>query len=94
MTIGLFDLARSGLIPEPYAVPMAQRFDSLDALTCRVAADHGGVHVDNHHHPLANDAGIFASDRIHCNARGHAIAAANLVMALSEAIEDRGRGAP
>lgn len=83
VTIGLFDLARSGLVPEPHAGPMAERFDRLDAVTGRIAAEHGGVHVGNHGHPLAADPGIFASDRIHCNARGHAIAAANLVAALT-----------
>jgi lysophospholipase L1-like esterase len=82
VTIGLFDLARSGLVPEPYAGPMAERFDRLDVLTGRITAEHGGVHVDNHSHPLAADPAIFASDRIHCNARGHAIAAANLAEAL------------
>ncbi|MCW2918254.1 MAG: lipolytic protein family [Actinomycetia bacterium] len=62
---------------------MAERFDRLDALTSRIAAEHGGAHVDNHSHPLAADPGIFAGDRIHCNARGHAVAAANLVKALA-----------
>ncbi|MFD1543362.1 SGNH/GDSL hydrolase family protein [Nonomuraea guangzhouensis] len=83
VTIGLFDLARSGLVPDPHAGPMAERFDRLDAVTSRIAAECGGVHVDNHGHPLAADPGIFAGDRIHCNARGHAIAAANLVAALA-----------
>ncbi|AWS43400.1 SGNH/GDSL hydrolase family protein [Streptosporangium sp. 'caverna'] len=83
VTIGLFDLARSGLVPDPHAGPMAERFDRLDALTSRITDEYGGVHVGNHGHPLAADPGIFADDRIHCNARGHAIAAANLVTALA-----------
>lgn len=83
VTVGLFDLARSGLVPDSHADPMAERFDRLDAVTSRVAAECGGVHVGNHGHPLAADPGIFAGDRIHCNARGHAIAAANLVAALA-----------
>lgn len=82
VTVGLFDLPRSGLVPEPYAAPMAERFDRLDALTAQIAAEHGGVHADNHHHPLTADRGIFASDGIHVNARGHAIVAANLMRAL------------
>ncbi|MEV0385607.1 SGNH/GDSL hydrolase family protein [Nonomuraea sp. NPDC050643] len=83
VTIGLFDLARSGLVPDPYAGPMAERFDRLDAITSRIALAHGGAHVGNHTHPLAADPGIFAGDRIHCNARGHAVAAANLAGALA-----------
>jgi lysophospholipase L1-like esterase len=85
VTIGLFDLARSGLVPDPYAEPMAERFDALDAVTSAIALDRGAVHVDNHHHPLAADPSIYASDRMHGNNRGHAIAATNLFHALAAA---------
>lgn len=92
VTIGLFDLARSGLMPQRYAPIMTERFDRLDAVTARVSAHCGGLHVDNHHHPLAADPSIFASDRIHANARGLAVAAANLTRALAAAL-DGGRSA-
>jgi lysophospholipase L1-like esterase len=85
VTIGLFDLGRSGLVPEPYAAPLAERFDRLDGVTAAVALDHGAIHVDNHHHPLGTDPSIYASDRMHGNARGHAVAAANLIKALAAA---------
>ncbi|MGZ3146539.1 SGNH/GDSL hydrolase family protein [Lentzea chajnantorensis] len=80
--IGLFDLARSGLVPAEHAPALAERFDRFDALTKRVAQAHGGVQSENHAHPLAADPSIFSSDRIHCNARGHAIAATTLLEAL------------
>jgi lysophospholipase L1-like esterase len=83
VTIGLFDLARSGLVPEPYAASMADRFDRLDEVTAAVAREHRAVHVDNHHHPLGADPSIYASDRMHGNARGHAAAAATLIKALA-----------
>jgi lysophospholipase L1-like esterase len=83
VTIGLFDLARSGLVPDAEQV-IAERFDQLDEATATVAGELGAVHVDNHHHPAAIDRSIFAADRIHANARGHAIAASNLVRALGE----------
>jgi lysophospholipase L1-like esterase len=83
VVVGLFDLARSGLVPEPYAEPMAERFDRLDAVSAAVAHKLGAVHVDNHHHPLAADRSLFASDRMHANARGHAIAATNLFHAVA-----------
>jgi lysophospholipase L1-like esterase len=83
VTIGLFDLARSGLVPAAHAEAAAARFDELDEITASVAAELGALHVDNHHHPAAADPSIFASDRIHANARGHAIAASNLVRALA-----------
>jgi len=87
VTIGLFDLARSGLVPGKYADVMTERFDHLDELTARLTAEHGGAHVDNHHHPMAADPSIFASDRIHANARGHAIAAANLTRTLATLLD-------
>lgn len=80
--IGLYDLARSGLVPEPYATGMAERFDALDVLTADVAAEQGCVFVDNHSHPLSSDPAIYASDRVHCNARGHAIAATTAIRTL------------
>jgi lysophospholipase L1-like esterase len=83
VTIGLFDLARSGLVSEEYAPAMIERFDALDAITAEVAAEVGGIHVDTHHHPRASDPGIFASDLMHANSRGHAIAATAIVEALA-----------
>ncbi|HEU4658185.1 MAG TPA: SGNH/GDSL hydrolase family protein [Capillimicrobium sp.] len=83
VTIGLFDLPRSGLLPERLAGVMTERFDALDAITAEVARSVGGLHVDTHHHPRAADPAIYASDRIHANARGHAIAFAAIVRALA-----------
>lgn len=83
MTIGLFDLGRSGLLPPELAPTMTARFDRLDAITADVARRAGGLHVDTHHHPRAADPAIFARDRVHANARGHAIAAAAIVDALA-----------
>ena len=83
VTIGLFDLARSGLVPDEYVAAMTERFDELDGITAGVAAEVGALHVDTHHHPRASDPSIFASDRMHANARGHAIAFAAIVRALN-----------
>ncbi|MFC0598192.1 hypothetical protein [Streptomyces palmae] len=43
----------------------------------------GGSHVDTHHHPLAADPGIHAGDRVHANARGHAVAFAAIATTLA-----------
>jgi lysophospholipase L1-like esterase len=86
VTLGLFDLARSGLVPAEFAPELTERFDRLDEITAEVTAALGGLHVDGHHHPRSRDPGIYASDRMHCNARGHAIAAAGVVRALAGAI--------
>lgn len=83
VTIGLFDIWRSGVVPDPPAATMAGRFDALDELTAAVAAYVGGVHVDLHHHPCSTDRGIFSRDLVHCNARGHAIAATATLRAIA-----------
>ena len=84
VTVGLFDLARSGLVPDEAAAALAQRMDELDALTAAAAQEVGGLHVDTHHHPRGSDPAIYAPDLIHANARGHAIAAAAVVRALAK----------
>lgn len=83
ITIGLFDLARSGLVPPAMRDELAARFDELDQLTADAVADVHGVHIDTHHHPRSADPAIYADDRIHCNARGHAIAFAAIVTQLA-----------
>lgn len=83
LTVGLFDLARSGLVPPDQAADMAERFDTLDRITTEVTQGLGGIHIDTHHHPLSADASIYARDRIHGNARGHAVAFAAIVDALA-----------
>jgi lysophospholipase L1-like esterase len=88
--IGLFDLARSGLLPPDVGAAMAPRFDRLDDLTRRVALDEHAVFVDNHVHPMSADPSIFSSDLMHCNARGHAISAATLTTALAAALAPAG----
>ncbi|MER6677426.1 SGNH/GDSL hydrolase family protein [Streptomyces sp. NPDC000983] len=82
ITIGLFDLARSGLVPPEHADGMARRFDALDRITADLTRTLEGVHVDTHHHPLAADPAIYAADRIHANARGHAAAFAAIATTL------------
>ncbi|MEU4452859.1 SGNH/GDSL hydrolase family protein [Nocardioides sp. NPDC023903] len=82
LTVGLFDLARSGLVRAEEAADMAERFDTLDRITAETTRSLGGIHIDTHHHPLAADPDIYARDRIHGNARGHAVAFAAIVDAL------------
>jgi lysophospholipase L1-like esterase len=90
VTVGLFDLARSGLVPAEHAAQLAERFDRLDTITEQTTRSLGGIHVDTHHHPRAADPAIYASDKIHANARGHAIAFAAIVRTLADAIGQGG----
>ncbi len=78
--IGLFDLGGSGLLPEEIGPKMSAKFAVLDEVMHQVAAEVPGCVVsDNRRHPLSQDPSIFSSDLIHCNARGHAVAAATLL---------------
>lgn len=83
VTVGLFDLARSGLVPPAMRDELAARFDELDQLTAEAVVAVHGLHIDTHHHPRSADPAIYADDRIHCNARGHAIAYAAIVTQLA-----------
>ncbi|WP_222836608.1 SGNH/GDSL hydrolase family protein [Jongsikchunia kroppenstedtii] len=87
LTVGLFDLPRSGLVPAEHAGAMAARFDELDDLTAAITADLGGIHIDTHRHPLGADPDIYSSDRIHGNARGHAVAFAAIVDTIAPRVE-------
>jgi lysophospholipase L1-like esterase len=85
VTVGLFDLARSGLVPPEHAAQLVERFDRLDTITAETTHSIGGIHVDTHHHLRAADPAIYAADKIHANARGHAIAFAAIVRTLAAA---------
>ena len=78
--VGLFDLGGSGLLAPETGRWMTERFATLDDVMHTVADEVPGcVVTDNRSHPLAQDPSIFSSDLMHCNARGHAVAAATLL---------------
>ena len=86
ITIGLFDITLSGLVPQKYAKTWSSRLGRLNALTAEVASRQDTMHVDNTGHPMAGDPAIYSSDGVHLNARGHAIAAAGTVRRLAAGI--------
>lgn len=81
VTFGLLDLSRTSLVPDDERAWLGQRIAALNAVTRRVTARHGGVHVDFFDHPALGDA-LFSADRIHPNRRGHAYIASDVVRAL------------
>jgi lysophospholipase L1-like esterase len=93
--IGLFDIGGSGLLPEEIGRKMTAKFGVLDEVMHQVAQQVPGCVVsDNRQHPLSQDPSIFSSDLIHCNARGHAVAAATLLRDVHRlAVEESGRAA-
>ena len=85
----LMDIVASGLVPHEFAGPLDERMRALAALTRRVARRQGAVLVEMRDHPASADPGVYASDRLHLNARGHAIVADEAVRALSAALAAR-----
>ncbi|MEU8345159.1 SGNH/GDSL hydrolase family protein [Spirillospora sp. NPDC048832] len=84
VTIGLLDITAAGLGPARHREVISARTRRLAALTADVAAELGACHVHNPpDHPVAADPGIYSSDQLHLNARGHAFAAANTIRALA-----------
>lgn len=85
VTLGLFDITRTGLVPAKYAEALRAGNTLLAQLTAEVAAEHGAIHAAFADHPAGADRGIYSSDRLHLNARGHAIAATGTIRALADA---------
>lgn len=82
-TIGLFDWARSGLLPAETATQTAFNLDELDVVQRYIVEDVGGIHLQARQIEAGRDPAIYSADGIHGNARGHAIAFANFVRHLS-----------
>jgi lysophospholipase L1-like esterase len=89
ITIGLFDITR--VDPTAPTAPMvSRRIRALSELTAAVAARHGAVHVDFSTHPAGADPAVYSEDRLHLNARGHALVAATTIRRLAEVLDQRG----
>lgn len=74
----LMDIVASGLVPRSLDAPLRR----LAAVTGAVAARHGAILVPMRRHPASADPRIYGSDRLHLNARGHAIVGTETVRAL------------
>ena len=93
LMIELMDIVESGLIPEHYAEALDARLASLATVTRVVAERHGALLIPMRGHPASADPGVYASDRLHLNARGHAIVGSEAVRVLAEAIGPRSAAA-
>lgn len=82
-TLGLFDITRAGLVPDEYAKAVSRGTRRLAEVTAEVAAEHGAMFIGFGDHPAGADPDIYSSDRLHLNARGHAVAAAGTVRTLA-----------
>jgi lysophospholipase L1-like esterase len=85
VTVGLFDISQApGVVAETYRLVVGERLRELSWRTRAVAARHDAIHVDLTYHPASADPRLYSRDAIHCNARGHAIAASEALTRLSE----------
>jgi lysophospholipase L1-like esterase len=84
-----FDMSRSELLPSDRRPAWRSLIERMGALAERVARRRGAVLVDFRSHPAGAEPGIYSSDRIHLNARGHAICAAQTLRALEQYAAER-----
>jgi lysophospholipase L1-like esterase len=86
LMIELMDIVASGLVPAEYAGPLDERMRALAEVTRAVAHRHGAMLVEMRDHPASADPDVYASDRLHLNARGHAIVATEAIKVLGARI--------
>jgi lysophospholipase L1-like esterase len=86
LMIELLDIVASGLVPPDHAGPLDDRMRALAEVTRAVADRHGALLVEMRGHPASADPDVYSSDRLHLDARGHAIVASEAVRVLSAAL--------
>jgi hypothetical protein len=84
-----FDISQSRLLPADREPVWRSLIERMSALAETIAARHGAVLVDFRSHPAGPEPGIYSSDRIHLNARGHAICAAQTLRVLEQHVAQR-----
>jgi hypothetical protein len=84
-----FDMSRSELVPADHKPTWGSLIERMGAMAESVARRHGAVLVDFRSHPAGPEPSIYSGDRIHLNARGHAICAAQTLRALEQRAADR-----
>jgi lysophospholipase L1-like esterase len=77
-----FDMSQTGLLPDEDKARWKSLIDRMSRLAVTVARRHGALVVDCRQHPAGADPSIYSRDRIHLNARGQAICAAETLRAL------------
>jgi EmrB/QacA subfamily drug resistance transporter len=78
-----FDMSTSDVLPQEHKARWRSLIEGMTQQARRVARRNGALLVEFGDHPAGADASIYSSDRIHLNARGHAICAAGTARALA-----------
>ena len=90
VTFGCFDIGKHAAAPLQQRAALSERMRTLGRSTERVCHRYGGVHLDFADHPAQDDrGGVLSTDLVHINARGHAVVAAALIVALAGRISRR-----
>ena len=82
VTLTMYDITRALEMPPQYGSDLGRRLSELRGAIRRVSERHETLLVDFHEHPVCSERDIYTSDFQHANARGHAIAAAEIIRAL------------
>jgi lysophospholipase L1-like esterase len=88
-----FDISQTELVPDEFKPAWRSLIERMSALAERVARRHGAVLIDFRDHAAGSDATIYSGDRIHLNARGHAICAAHTLDTLAQRFAEPARRA-
>jgi lysophospholipase L1-like esterase len=82
ITFTLLDITRAIELPAKFGEHVHTRLGLLADMMRELAARHRTIHVELRPHPASADPGIYSSDRMHANRRGHAIVASATVKEL------------
>jgi lysophospholipase L1-like esterase len=82
ITFTLFDITQAMELPAAFGDHIHSRLGQHGDVVRRVASRRGTIHVEFTSHPASADAGIYSSDRMHVNTRGHAIVASATIERL------------
>ena len=89
ITFAPFDISQSKLLPTERKPTWRSLIERMGALAETIASRRGAVLVDFRSHPAGPESGIYSNDRIHLNARGHAICAAQTLRVLEQHAAER-----
>ncbi|MFD3701565.1 SGNH/GDSL hydrolase family protein [Nocardia sp. NPDC058658] len=83
-TLTVFTLVKRFVVPR---IPdFAERVSRVNAITRQLATEHGAVVIDTWDHPINERPDLLSADRIHLASAGQAVLAAEVVRALTSAL--------
>ena len=89
--IAPLDITRTELLPQEHREPWHAVIQRMSEIAQRVTERHGGLFVDLRAHPAGAEPSVYARDLIHLSGRGHAIAGAEMLLALERFAAERAR---